>query len=159
VGENSPPVLRTVWTLTQGVVVVIRFQLLSTVRMVAWKGVPAVCGEGVPALPAAEPGTAVSPGSSSCRRTVAVSARTCGTVTVCGRRNPPLAVDNVMSMLTMAVRGVHAVKLLMPWNSPTFAGGPAGGSVSHGSAVSNVTTCAAAVSRLELSSTARAVNR
>ena len=42
-----------------------RFQLASTALTVTLKAVPAVCGSGVPVLPLAVPGAAVSPGTSS----------------------------------------------------------------------------------------------
>src|SRR5437763_494869 len=49
----------TVWVLLT------RFQLASTALTVAVNGVPAVWAMGVPVLPVAVPGAAVSPGSSS----------------------------------------------------------------------------------------------
>src|SRR5437899_12465503 len=42
------------------------FQLASTALTVTLKAVPAVCAVGVPVLPLAVPGAALSPGSSSC---------------------------------------------------------------------------------------------
>ena len=47
------------------VTLVMRFQKASTALTVALKAVPAVCAEGVPVLPEAVPGAAVSPGTSS----------------------------------------------------------------------------------------------
>src|SRR6266851_5167056 len=45
--------------------VLTRFQLASTALTVTLNGVPAVSTEGVPVLPAADPGAAVSPGTSN----------------------------------------------------------------------------------------------
>src|SRR5437899_2270286 len=42
------------------------FQLASTALTVTVKAVPAACGEGVPVLPLAVPGAAVSPGAKIC---------------------------------------------------------------------------------------------
>ena len=47
------------------VIVLTRFQLASTALTVTLKALPAVWAEGVPVLPVALPGAAVSPGSSS----------------------------------------------------------------------------------------------
>jgi len=55
--EVNPTVSATVFT---------KFQLASTALAVTVKGVPAVCGDGVPVLPLALPGDAVSPGTMSC---------------------------------------------------------------------------------------------
>ena len=46
-------------------VIVTRFQLASTALTVTLKALPAVWAEGVPVLPVALPGAAVSPGSRS----------------------------------------------------------------------------------------------
>src|SRR5262249_55955521 len=46
--------------------VLIKFQFASTELTVTLKAVPAVCALGVPVLPVAEPGAAVSPGASTC---------------------------------------------------------------------------------------------
>ena len=46
--------------------VLTRFQLASTLLTVMLKGVPDVCADAVPVLPLAVPGTAVSPGTSTC---------------------------------------------------------------------------------------------
>src|SRR5437867_168263 len=48
------------------ITVLTRFQLVSTALTVAVNAVPAVCAVGVPVLPVAVPGTAVSPGTNSC---------------------------------------------------------------------------------------------
>src|ERR1051325_4226637 len=45
---------------------VVKFQNASTARTVTLNAVPAVCAVGVPVLPVALPGDAVSPGTSSC---------------------------------------------------------------------------------------------
>src|SRR5439155_12484102 len=46
--------------------VLIKFQLVSTALTVTLKAVPAVRGDGLPVLPVAVPGAAVSPGINSC---------------------------------------------------------------------------------------------
>jgi hypothetical protein len=51
---------------TVSVDVLTRFQFASTALTVALKDAPAVCGEGVPVLPVALPGAAVSPGTRTC---------------------------------------------------------------------------------------------
>src|SRR5437588_797310 len=43
-----------------------RFQFASAALTVTMKALPAVCAAGVPVLPVAVPGAAVSPGASSC---------------------------------------------------------------------------------------------
>src|SRR5262249_15557693 len=48
--------------------VLMTFQLVSTALTITLKAVPAVCTAGVPVLPVALPGAAVSPGTSSCSR-------------------------------------------------------------------------------------------
>src|SRR5438034_7090842 len=48
---------------TMSEMVLIRFQLASTALTVTLNGVPAACGLGVPVLPLAVPGAAVSPGN------------------------------------------------------------------------------------------------
>src|SRR5439155_9686591 len=48
-----------------------RFQFASTALTVTLKAVPAICAAGVPLLPVALPGAAVSPGTSSCSFTKA----------------------------------------------------------------------------------------
>src|SRR5439155_15425722 len=53
-------------TATGSVAVFTRFQLASTARTVTLNGEPAVCEVGVPVLPLALPGDAVSPGVNSC---------------------------------------------------------------------------------------------
>jgi hypothetical protein len=60
VSFGSEVVMPTVWVLLT------RFQLASTARTVTLKAVPALCALGVPVLPVAVPGAAVSPGTSSC---------------------------------------------------------------------------------------------
>ncbi len=55
----SVVVMPTVWVL------LIRFQFASTALTVTLKAVPALCALGVPVLPLAVPGAAVSPGTSS----------------------------------------------------------------------------------------------
>src|SRR6266576_6397935 len=62
VGLGAEEVMRTV-SLT----VLTTFQLPSTAFTVTLNTVPAVCALGVPVLPVAEPGAAVSPGESTCR--------------------------------------------------------------------------------------------
>src|SRR5438045_1601090 len=52
--------------LTASVILVTRFQLASTALTVRLKAAPAVCVLGVPVLPLAVPGAALSPGKSSC---------------------------------------------------------------------------------------------
>src|SRR5947207_2807839 len=52
--------------LTVSVTLVIRFQFASTARTVVVNAAPAVWANGVPVLPAAVPGAAVSPGASNC---------------------------------------------------------------------------------------------
>src|SRR5213596_881697 len=47
-------------------VLLTRFQAASTDRIVTLNAVPAVCAVGVPVLPLAVPGAAVSPGTNSC---------------------------------------------------------------------------------------------
>src|ERR1041385_1127627 len=49
--------------------VVMRFQLASTALTVTPTLTPAICAMGVPVLPAAVPGAAVSPGASNCNFT------------------------------------------------------------------------------------------
>src|SRR5262245_12925816 len=56
----SLEVIPTVWMLLT------RFQSASTDRTVTLKAVPAGCAVGVPVLPLAVPGAAVSPGTNSC---------------------------------------------------------------------------------------------
>src|SRR5882724_2107414 len=51
--------------LTVSAMVLTRFQLASTALTVTLNGVPAACGLGVPILPLAVPGAAVSPGTSN----------------------------------------------------------------------------------------------
>ena len=51
---------------TMSVMVLTRFQFASTALTVTVRAVPAVCAVGVPVLPLADPGAAVSPGISSC---------------------------------------------------------------------------------------------
>src|SRR5207247_1795949 len=51
---------------TVSVTALMRFQNTSTALTVTLKAVPAVPAEGEPVLPLAEPGDAVSPGTSSC---------------------------------------------------------------------------------------------
>src|SRR5437773_2618158 len=51
---------------TVSVMVVTGFQLASTALTVTLNGVPEVCAVGVPVLPVAVPGAAVSPGTSTC---------------------------------------------------------------------------------------------
>src|SRR5262249_18576502 len=46
--------------------VLIKFQFASTALTVTLKAVPAFCTVGVPLLPVAEPGAAVSPGANTC---------------------------------------------------------------------------------------------
>jgi len=58
--EFSPAVSMTEFT---------RFQFASTALTVTLKAVPAFCAFGVPVLPDAVPGTAVSPGNNSCNFT------------------------------------------------------------------------------------------
>src|SRR5213596_3870401 len=60
VSFGSVAVTPTVWVLLA------RFQLASTALTVTLKALPAVCDAGVPVLPVAEPGAAVSPGTSNC---------------------------------------------------------------------------------------------
>ncbi len=50
----------------ESVTVFTRFQLASTALTVALKAVPAFCVAGVPVLPFAVPGAAISPGASNC---------------------------------------------------------------------------------------------
>src|SRR6185503_17092441 len=56
----SVVVMPTVWVLLT------TFQVASTALTVTLKAVPAICAAGVPVLPLALPGAAVSPGTSSC---------------------------------------------------------------------------------------------
>src|SRR5712691_6228566 len=51
---------------TRSVTVLTTFQLASTPLTVTLKAVPAVCAVGVPVLPVAVPGAAVSPGARIC---------------------------------------------------------------------------------------------
>src|SRR5258707_5020632 len=46
--------------------VITGFQLASTAATATLNAVPAACGEGVPVLPLAVPGAAVSPGANNC---------------------------------------------------------------------------------------------
>src|SRR6185503_6084626 len=65
VALESLDVIPTVWVLLT------RFQLESTELTVTLYGVPADRAEGVPVLPLAVPGAAVSPGTSNCNFTKA----------------------------------------------------------------------------------------
>src|SRR5436190_2592046 len=56
----SVVVMPTVWVLLT------TFQLASTALTVTLKAVPAICAAGVPVLPVALPGAAISPGTTSC---------------------------------------------------------------------------------------------
>src|SRR5664279_3319279 len=51
---------------TLSMTVLTRFQFASTALTVTLKALPAVCADGLPVLPLAVPGAAVSPGNSSC---------------------------------------------------------------------------------------------
>src|SRR5438128_1154706 len=57
---GSVQVMPTVWVLLT------KFQFASTALTVTLKAVPALCALGVPVLPLAVPGAAVSPGTSNC---------------------------------------------------------------------------------------------
>ena len=50
---------------TMSLALLTRFQFASTALTVTLNAVPAFCGEGVPLLPVALPGAAVSPGASN----------------------------------------------------------------------------------------------
>src|SRR6266511_2592913 len=63
VALESLEVIPTVWVLLT------RFQFASTDRTVTLKAIPALWAVGVPVLPVAEPGAAVSPGTSTCNFT------------------------------------------------------------------------------------------
>src|SRR5207247_2386390 len=100
---ESLDVIPTVWVLLT------RFQAASTERMVTLNAVPAAWAEGVPVLPVALPGAAVSPGTSSCSFTNAP------TLTMIDGLVLAVLVPSVMSVaVTVQLPAVLLVMLKVP---------------------------------------------
>src|SRR5947207_14579456 len=106
-------VIPTVWVLLT------RFQLASTELTVKLYGVPAARAEGVPVLPVAVPGAAVSPGASNCNFTNAPA------LTVTAGLVLAVLVPSVMSLaVTVRLPAVFKVtlKVRVPATSAALAG-------------------------------------
>ena len=95
---------------TVSAIVLTRFQLASTALTVTLNGVPAACGLGVPVLPLAVPGAAVSPGTSnwSLLKTAELTANEVLTALL-----KPLALA-VSCLLVPAVEICRSVKATVP---------------------------------------------
>ena len=100
-------------------VLLTRFHCASTDRIVTVKTVPAVCAVGVPVLPVAVPGAAVSPGISSCSFVNAPA------VTVVAGLVFGVLIPSVTSVaVTVWLPAVSSVtvKVCVPATSAAFAG-------------------------------------
>ena len=125
------------------------FQFASTALTMTLKTVPAVCAEGVPLLPVAVPGAAVSPGTSSCSFTNVPE------LTVIDGLVLELLEPSVTSLaVTVALPAVMSVTLkdFVPAASAALAGRTA-----FTSDEVNPTVSVAVFTRFQLASTARTV--
>ena len=132
-------------TPARSVIVFIRFQLASTARTVTLKGVPAFCELGVPVLPLALPGDAVSPGARSCSL-----ANDAGLTVMEGLVFNAIAECVTLDAVTVALPAVLRVtlKLLVPFTRAAFAGKDAFASLDV------IATVSLVVIRFQLASTA-----
>jgi len=122
-----------------------RFQLASTALTVTVNTVPAVLAVGVPVLPVAVPGAAVSPGASNCRFTNAPE------FTVMAELVLAVLVPSVMSVaVTVRLPAVFIVtlKLPVPELSAAFDGRTA-----FASELVIPTVCVTLLTRFQLAST------
>ena len=122
------------------------FQLASTAFTVTLKAVPAIWAEGVPVLPEAVPGAAVSPGASSCNFANAP------TFTVIDELVLALFVPSVISAaVTVALAAVFKVtlKVCAPPASAAFDG-----NVAFASEEVTETTSVTEATKFQLASTA-----
>src|SRR5439155_1414581 len=130
-------------------VLLTRFQAASTERMVTLNAVPAAWAEGVPVLPVALPGAAVSPGTSNCNLTNAP------TFTVIEGLVLAVLVPSVMSVaVTVQLPAVLLVMLKVP---DPAANAALAGKTSLGSAQAIPTVCVLVFTKFQLASTARTV--
>src|SRR5260370_33211113 len=106
--------------------VVTRFQLASTALTLTVNALPAVCPVGVPVLPVALPGEAVSPGASTCSLLNAPAA-----TVIAGLVLLPTAGCVTSATVTDALPAVLSVTLdvLLPQTNAALAGSAAFGSV------------------------------
>ena len=143
-GKEAKASLATSFTT---LLVLIKFQLASTERIVTLKTAPAVCAVGAPVLPVDVPGTGVSPGSSTCS-----FAKAPRFTVMAGLVFAVLVPSSTSVAVTVRVPPAVRNVTLNTWVPPTKAA--LGGKVALGSVVVMPTVSPMAPTRFQLASTA-----